>query len=103
MFKYLIILVLFLQFSTNIYAKQYDLKPSDLFHITGYENGELVTPIVNLWSKPGGLVSGAKVIGKLSGDGRADQGLKGQGSVVKLLEIKKVNGRIFLKIKTVVS
>ncbi|OIN94855.1 MAG: hypothetical protein AUJ48_04340 [Deltaproteobacteria bacterium CG1_02_45_11] len=89
MVKYLIILVLFLQFTTNIQANEVDLKPGDLFHITGYENGELVAPIVNLWDKPGGLGAGAKVIGKLSGDGREDQGLKGQGSVVKLLEIKK--------------
>jgi len=27
-------------------------------------------PIVKMWNKPGGLFTGAKVVGKLSGDGR---------------------------------
>jgi len=84
-------------------ANALELKRGDLFHITGCENGELALPVVRMWSKPGGIVVGAKVVGKLSGDGRADQGLKCQGAVVKLLEIKKISGRTFLKIKSVVN
>ena len=70
------------------------------YHITGCENGELIVPIVHLWSKPGGIINGARVIGKLSGDGRADQGLKCQGSIVKILDMKIVEDRVFYKIKT---
>lgn len=80
-----------------------DIKVGDRFHITGCENGELMVPVVNMWDKPGGLIEGAKVVGKLSGDGREDQGLKCQGAIVELLEIKNVDGRIFLKIKSVVN
>jgi len=80
-----------------------EVKPGDSFHVTGCENGKLLLPIVNMWSKPGGIGAGAKVIGKLSGDGRADQGLKCQGTVVKLLKRKSINGRAFFKIKSVVN
>ena len=31
------------------------------------------------------------------------KGLKGQGSVVETLEIKEVNGRIFIKVKSIVN
>lgn len=57
-------------------------------HITGCENGELVVPIVNLWNSP----ERTRVIGKLSGDGRADQGRECQGSIVV---IRDVRGRLF--------
>ena len=75
----------------------------DLFHVTGCENGTLLVPVVNMWNKPGGLAAGAKVIGKLSGDGRKDLGLQCQGSIVKVLKVKRVSGRTFLKIKSVVN
>ncbi len=71
----------------------------DRFHVTGCKDGELLVPIVNLWSEPDGGI----VIGKLSGHGRADQGLKCQGSVVKLLEIKIVNNKVYLKIIAIVN
>ena len=58
------------------------------YHITGCVNGELLLPVVHMWSKPGGIINGAQIIGKLSGGGRADQGLKCQGSIVKILDIK---------------
>lgn len=78
-------------------------KVGDLFHITGCENGELLVPVVNLWSKPGGAITGAKIVGKLSGDGRKDQDLKCQGSVVRVLKFKKDSGRTFLKVYSVVN
>ena len=68
-----------------------EIKIGDLFHIIGCENGELLVPRVNMWSRPGGIGAGAKVIGKLSGDGRADQGLKCQGAIVELLERKSID------------
>lgn len=77
-----------------------DVKVGDRFHITGCENGELLVPVVNMWSKPN---NAADIIGILSGDGREDKGLKCQGAIVELLEITKVNGRNFLKIKSVVN
>jgi hypothetical protein len=69
-----------------------DLQRGDLFHITGCENGELLMPTVNIWDKPGGSVERAKVIGKLSGDGREDRGLKCQGSVVRAIDIVTIRG-----------
>lgn len=84
-------------------AAALDIKVGDRFHITGCEKGELMVPVVNMWNKPGGAIKGAKVIGKLSGDGREDQGLKCQGAIVELLEIKNVDDRIFLKVKSVVN
>jgi hypothetical protein len=58
------------------------------YHITGCTDGELLMPVVYMWSQPGRLLWRSRVIGKLSGDGRADQGLKCQGSIVKVLDIK---------------
>lgn len=87
----------------EISGENREVKANDLFHITGCENGILQLPIINMWSKPGGIIAGARVVGKLSGDGRKDQGLKCQGSVVRALEIKQVRGRTFLKIKSVVN
>ena len=80
-----------------------DIKAGDRFHVTGCENGVLMVPVVNMWDKPGGAIKGAKVIGKLSGEGREDQGLKCQGAIVELLEIKNFDGRVFLKVKSVVN
>ena len=53
-------------------------------HITGCENGQLVVPVVNLWDSP----ARTSVIGKLSGDGRADQGLSCQGAVVIIRDVR---------------
>jgi len=53
-------------------------------HITGCENGELVVPVVNLWDSP----ARTRVVGKLSGDGRADQGLRCQGAVVIIRDVR---------------
>jgi hypothetical protein len=84
------------------HSEALDLKRGDLFHITGCESGKLLVPIVDIWDKPGGSVEGAKVIGKLSGDGRVDRGLKCQGSVVSMIDIAIIRGQIFIKIQSVV-
>ena len=99
--KRLIIMLCFVLLSLTYSSSA--LEVGEKFHITGCENGELMVPVVNLWSKPGGIINGAKVIGKLSGDGRPELGLKCQGSIVELLEIKQVDGKTYLKIKTIYS
>ncbi len=101
--KYFIYLIPFMVLILISSVEAREVKSGDLFHVTGCENGELLVPVVNMWSKPGGFLTGAKVVGKLSGDGREDQGLKCQGAVVRTLEIRKFKGRIFLKIKSVVN
>jgi hypothetical protein len=78
-------------------------KAGDIFHVTGCENGELVVPIVYLWSKPGGAANGARVVGQLSGDGRRDKGLRCQGSVVGVVQIMRMSGRTFIKVYSVVN
>jgi hypothetical protein len=85
------------------HSEALDLKRGDLFHITGCENGELLVPIVDMWDKPGGSDEGAKVIGKLSGDGREDRGLKCQGTVVRAIDIVNIRGRMFIKIQSVIN
>ena len=62
-----------------------------------------MVPVVNMWNKPAQFSAGAKVVGKLSGDGRKDRGLHCQGSVVKVLQVKRLGGRTFLKVKSVVN
>lgn len=99
--KYLMIL-LFLVILPN-YSEAKELKVGDLFHITGCENKQLMVPVVSMWDKPGGQLEGARVVGKLSGNGRRDQGLKCQGAIVRLLEKENINGRVFLRIKSIVN
>ena len=70
-----------------------------LFHITGCERGELVVPLVNMWDSP----QMARVVARLSGDGRPDQGLRCQGSVVKVLARSSRSGRTVLQIQSVVN
>ena len=69
--KIIVFISIFCLLALSAYAGKMELNTGDLFHVTGYENGELVLPVINLWSKPGGIANGARVIGKLSGDGRA--------------------------------
>ena len=95
--KFCFIVVILLALVNSVSALE--IKPGDLFHITGCENGELVVPIVNMWSEPGGIGAGAKVVGKLSGDGRADQGLECQGAMVELLEKTKYQRQNILESK----
>jgi len=103
MIKYLTYCISFILLSSTASVEARQVQPSELFHITGCENGELVVPVVKMWSKPGGIIAGARVVGKMSGDGRKDQGLKCQGTVVRVLEIKSIEGRTFLRIRTVVN
>lgn len=78
-------------------------KVGERFHVTGCERGKLVVPVVRLWSQPGGLAAGARPVGQVSGEGRADQGLECQGSVVIAREVRTVGGRTFVKVETVVG
>ena len=98
MIKTIISVAVFLSLSTTSFAKNWMPDIGDLFHITGCEDGQLLVPVVNLWDKPGGLFDGAKVVGQLSGDGK-----KCQGAVVRLLEINEVEGRMFLKVQSIVN
>ena len=68
-------------------------------HITGCEDGDLLVPVVNMWDSP----DMRRIVGRLSGDGRADQGLSCQGAVVIAHEIRMVRGRVFIRIQTVVT
>lgn len=79
------------------------IAPGEKFRISGCENGKLLTPLVNLWDKPGNLYDSAKIIGQLSGDGRKELGLECQGSVVKLIEKQKINGRTFLYVESIIN
>ena len=93
--KVIIVSLLIFIFSSPVLAIDIGKK----YHITGCENGQLMVPVVNMWSKPGGIAAGARVVGKLSGDGRADQGLQCQGAVVEILDIQ---GH-FIQIQSVVN
>jgi hypothetical protein len=74
-------------------AEAVDPRVGRRVHITGCENGELKTPLVNLWSS----AARTSVVGKLSGDGRAEQGFGCQGAVVI---IRAVDGTA-LQVETV--
>lgn len=75
------------------------MRLGDAFHVTGCENGRLELPTVNLWASP----DFTRVIGRLSGDGRADQGLSCQGAVVALRDVAERNGRQVLQVQSVVN
>ncbi len=101
--KKLLIVAVFVLLPLIIPGTSLGIEVGDHFHVTGCKDGELLVPIIHMWSKPGGGISGAKVIGKLSGDGRADQNLRCQGSVVELLELKIDDNKLYLKVKSVVG
>lgn len=101
--KYSFLVVFFALIFFPLPASSSEISIKELFHVTGCENGTLVVPIVNMWSAPGGLSSGATVVGKLSGDGNPSQGLKCQGAIVRAVEVKNVNGRTFIKVKSIVN
>lgn len=67
-------------------------------HITGCENGELMLSVINMWDSP----DMRGIVGKLASAGRVDQGLRCQGAVVIVHEIRSARGRIFIRIQTVV-
>lgn len=71
----------------------------DRVHITGCENGELTVPTPNIWDSP----QQRRVIGRVSGDGRTDQGLRCQGSVVIIVAAQEANGRMMYQIETIVG
>ena len=75
------------------------IRTGEAFHVTGCENGRLELPTVNLWATP----DFTEVVGRLSGDGRADQGLSCQGAVVVLRDVVERNGRQILQVQSVVN
>ncbi len=77
---------------------QDDPKVGDRVHITGCENGVLQLSLVNVWDSPQG-----RIVGQLSGDGRADHGLECAGSVVILRERRVVRDRVFFRIDAIIG
>lgn len=70
------------------------------FHITGCEaDGELAVPLVKMWDR---LPDWTRVVGRVSGNGREDRGLRCQGAVVIAKDIKQEGGRTFIQIQTLV-
>ncbi|MEX2540327.1 MAG: hypothetical protein WD314_00905 [Trueperaceae bacterium] len=75
-----------------------------LYHITGCENGVLEVPTPNVWATPQRLLGNpSQPIGRLSGDGRPDQGLACQGAVVRILDSRVVEGGTVFQIESVVN
>ncbi len=86
-------------------APEVDLFAPDMprHHITGCnEAGELEVATVNVWLEPGGVSNTNRPVGKLSGDGREDLGLKCQGSVVVVVQSQQAEGRTFYRVASVV-
>ncbi len=79
-----------------------DLEIGDRFHVDGCENGELVIPVVHLWSQPT-IAMGGRPIATLSGQGRADGVGRCQGSIVAALEIRVIGDRTHVRIETIVG
>jgi len=75
------------------------IRIGDAFHVTGCENGRLELSVVNLWESS----DFRRVIGRLSGDGRADQGLSCQGAVVTLRNVVERDRRQILQVQSVVN
>lgn len=72
------------------------IRPGHRAHITGCDERGLAVPVVNIWSHPGSVIGGAglkanRVVGRLSGDGREDRGLKCQGAVIIVREVRKTD------------
>ncbi len=78
------------------------LAVGDRFHVTGCESGELLLPLVNIWSQPT-IATGGRPIATLSGQGRADGVGRCQGAVVATLEIRNIGGRAHVKIESIVN
>ncbi len=83
-------------------VQQRAVRVGDRFHITGCENGDLLLPLVNIWSQPPGS-PGARPIATLSGQGRPDGAGRCQGAIVAALEVRTTGGRTHIKIESVVN
>ena len=98
--KVSIVLVVLLVFAVTAFA---EVQIGANYHITGCHKGQLLMSTVYMWSEPGGLSNGGRIIGKVSGDG-ADQGLKCQGAIVTILDSEYGNNkRLYHKIKTILN
>ena len=81
--------------------KQAAMGPRKLFYVSGCERGEVMLPKVNVWSQPGGIAPGVRVVGQLSGEGRPPH--KCRGAVVILLRRLKTGGRNWVQVEAVVG
>lgn len=98
--KVSLFLVVLLVFAGTAFA---EVQIGANYHITGCHKGRLLMATVYMWSEPGGLSNGGRIIGNVSGD-RADQGLKCQGTMVKILDSEYGNNkRLYYKIKTILN
>ena len=71
-----------------------------LFYVNGCENGKVVVPVVNVWNRPGGVAPGTRVIGRVSGTGKRH---RCRGAIVQLLGRTSLNGREWVKIRTLIG
>ena len=65
---------------------------SEKYYVSGCENGVLLLRNINVWDRPGGIITGARVIGHLSGG----TGGSCQGDTITILERQGY----FVKIQT---
>lgn len=64
---------------------------SQVVFISGVENGRCLVPNINLWNKPGGLYTGARVIEVIKGC---------VGLPVKIIETRYIGSRLWYHVKT---
>jgi hypothetical protein len=76
----------------------------DWRHVDGCHRGKLVIREVTLWSRGGGLSTGATVVGNLSG-GDADADPEGRclGDVVIVRDVRAHSGRTWVNVETVIG
>jgi hypothetical protein len=71
----------------------------DRVHISGCDFGELTDPAVDLWDS----ADRTRVVGQLSGDGGADQGLRCLGAVVIIRSVDSGQPTTMYEVETVVG
>ena len=72
------------------------------YYITGCYEGELIIPMVNLWSASDGGVEGATIVGRVSGGNEKNLESHCKGAIVKVLDIydefmikvQSINGKV---------
>lgn len=71
----------------------------DRVHISGCDLGDLTVPVIDLWNS----AERTQVVGQVSGDGRADQGLRCMGAVVIIRSVDADQPRTMYEVETVVG
>ena len=71
----------------------------DRVHISGCDLGDLTAPVVDLWNSP----ERTQVVGQVSGDGRAEQGLRCMGAVVIIRSVDADRPSTMYEVETVVG